>query len=232
MRGGGVVVRVQEGGPLDDVVHDLPFYTDPERSREGEEVIRLAPPVLGVDIGTTWQSTGSALLWTDDAWVGVRECETHVLESQADELDAASLADATDTAARESGATAVSIDGPQGWRDPASTCAGVGRHAELSARCPGKTGQFGVSFPGTYLRWVRLCIDVFEFRRWSGSTPSASRSAMRCRRARSWKITTLFRPSWRPSPARRSSEVQVERSRMVSRAGPFPHRQIRIASKG
>jgi hypothetical protein len=119
-------------------------------------------PVLGVDIGTTWGSTGSALLWTDDGWASVCDCKTRVLSRADGGLDAGSLADAIDRAARAANVAAVSLDGPQGWRDPASSCIGVGRHAELSARCPGKTGTDGICFPGTYIRWVRLCIDIFE----------------------------------------------------------------------
>lgn len=119
-------------------------------------------PVLGVDIGTKWGSTGSALLWTEDHWSSVCDCKTRVLSGSDGGLDAESLADAIDRAARAANVAAVSLDGPQGWRDPASRCAGAGRHAELSARCPGKTGTHGICFPGTYIRWVRLCIDVFE----------------------------------------------------------------------
>jgi hypothetical protein len=116
-------------------------------------------PVLGVDVGTSWASTGSALLSpAADEW---RDCRFRVLDSSGP-FDAARLADAIDHAARRHGAAAVSLDGPQGWRAPGSSCRGVGRQAEYSARCPGKTGEYGRTYPGTYVRWVRLCIDVFD----------------------------------------------------------------------
>jgi hypothetical protein len=73
------------------------------------------------------------------------------------------MADAIDQWALGSGLQAISIDGPQGWRDPgAKARPGVGRRCEFEARTPGKTGTYGQSYPGTYLGWVRFSIDVFE----------------------------------------------------------------------
>jgi hypothetical protein len=175
-------------------------------------------PVLGIDIGTTWSSTGSALLWTDDGWSSVCDCKTRVLSGAGGDLDAASLADAVDRAARAANAAAVSLDGPQGWRDPASSCLGAGRNAELSARCPGKTGTHGTCFPGTYIRWVRLCIDVFEqllskpgvsLANSNGgleAPPEAGYSILECFPTSSWRASGL-----RPLPGHRRAPPAVVR---------------------
>lgn len=121
-----------------------------------------AAPAMGIDLGAAWGSTGSAVLIPDSSRTKILDCQTRVLSPKNGAFDARSLADAIDAAARAHRVAAVALDGPQGWREPGSTCRGVGRHAELSARCPGKTGCYGTSYPGTYIGWVRLCIEVFD----------------------------------------------------------------------
>jgi hypothetical protein len=72
------------------------------------------------------------------------------------------VARAIDEFAVEYGVAAVSVDGPQGWRSPdAGSRPGVGRKCEYDARTPGKTGEYSICFPGTYLSWVRFSIEVF-----------------------------------------------------------------------
>ena len=61
------------------------------------------------------------------------------------------------------GLSIVSIDGPQGWRDPDSPPAqGVGRLCEQSAHTPGKTGVFGQTYPSNQVGWISFSITVFE----------------------------------------------------------------------
>ncbi len=87
--------------------------------------------VLGVDLGVRWESTGSALLsfrpgggWVDAVpgaipWPSERECT------------AAAVAGEIDGFARSQGITAISLDGPQGWRAPGvQGRQGVGRWCE------------------------------------------------------------------------------------------------------
>jgi len=63
----------------------------------------------------------------------------------------------------KNGISAVSLDGPQGWRDPnAGNRRGVGRWCEYEARTPGKTGEFRTTYPRNYLGWVSFSIDVFR----------------------------------------------------------------------
>lgn len=120
--------------------------------------------VLGVDLGMSWASNGSALLsFAPGAAHAWRACSLNVLAPQSQPPTAASLASAIDTLARERGVHAASLDGPQGWRDPnAGARAGVGRCCEYAAGTPGKTGPYGVSYPKTWINWIRLSIGVFD----------------------------------------------------------------------
>jgi predicted kinase len=121
----------------------------------------LAVRVLGVDLASaSWAANGSALISfeRDGDWIGV---EAGVVEwPRAGRPSAAVVAERIDATARSLGAAAVSIDGPQGWRDPASP-PGWGRDADRQARTPGKMGPPGSCVPGTYLAWVTLSVAVF-----------------------------------------------------------------------
>ena len=39
---------------------------------------------------------------------------------------------------------------------------GVGRRCEYEARTPGKTGEYGKTYPGNYAGWTRFSIEVFQ----------------------------------------------------------------------
>jgi hypothetical protein len=59
--------------------------------------------------------------------------------------------------------SAVSLDGPQGWREPnAPDRKGVGRVCEYEARCQGKTGEYGKTYPQTQHGWIEFCTKVFS----------------------------------------------------------------------
>jgi predicted kinase len=73
------------------------------------------------------------------------------------------LANSIDAYARRHSIAAISIDGPQGWRDPARPLdEGVGRQCERDSRTPGKTGDRGITFPRTYLGWTTMAIELFD----------------------------------------------------------------------
>ena len=81
----------------------------------------------------------------------------------AEDLTPSAVARAIDQFARTHDIAAVSVDGPQGWRDAAASSKrkGVGRACEYATRTPGKTGTRGVAYPSTFLRWIRFSIEVF-----------------------------------------------------------------------
>ena len=73
------------------------------------------------------------------------------------------LAEAIDDFAQRQEVAAVSLDGPQGWRNPsAAESQGVGRACERSSSTPGKTGCFGTTFPANQVGWISFSIAVFD----------------------------------------------------------------------
>lgn len=117
--------------------------------------------VLGVDLASaSWRDNGTALLsFSADGWhsvdVGVISWPT------SGRPDATTLAAAIDGYCKEHRVVAVSLDGPQGWRDPAAG-PGWGRASDRAARTPGKMGPPRTCVPGTYIGWVSLCVEVFD----------------------------------------------------------------------
>jgi len=121
--------------------------------------------VVGLDLASrTWGDVGSAILsFTPGAAAVWQDCRTDIIRWPDGPLTPPALVASLDQFAREVGANAVSIDGPQGWRNPhAALRKGVGRWCEYEARTPGKTGVFGRVFPSTYLGWVAFSIAVFD----------------------------------------------------------------------
>jgi hypothetical protein len=119
--------------------------------------------VLGIDLASgRWKDNGSALLrfsTTPPAWI---EVLPGAVAWPKEPLTPSGIAAAIDAAAISSGALAVSLDGPQGWRDPnAISRRGVGRYCELLTRTPGKTGPYGTAYPRTMFSWITFCIEVF-----------------------------------------------------------------------
>ena len=116
--------------------------------------------VLGVDLGASWQTTGSAVLWFDD--VGWISYVAGPIAWPNSPCGAEAIADAIADFALKNNIYAVSLDGPQGWRDPTSSNGFVGRDCERLTRTPGKTGTFGISIPRTWTRWIQCSIRVFD----------------------------------------------------------------------
>ena len=116
--------------------------------------------VLGIDLGLSWQSTGSAVVSFDgDLWL---RCTLGPIVWPETECNAGSIAASVVEFALRNRIAAVSFDGPQGWRDPVGAGTFVGRECERLTRTPGKTGTFGVSIPGTWIHWIRSSIHVFD----------------------------------------------------------------------
>ncbi len=118
--------------------------------------------VLGIDLACRdWNDIGSALIGFDRH--RFTEAAPGAITWPAADLTPSAAAAAIDAFARARDVTAVSIDGPQGWRDPAAPGRrkGVGRACEYATRTPGKTGTRGIAYPSTFLRWIQFSIDVF-----------------------------------------------------------------------
>jgi hypothetical protein len=119
--------------------------------------------VGGVDLGASWKTTGSAeLAFTTGEAGRFVSCRPDAVAWPQRPITAAEMAAAIDTWAHGSGLRAVSIDGPQAWKDPREVHPGVGRACEYACKTPGKTGRHGVSFPRTWLKWICFSIELFH----------------------------------------------------------------------
>ncbi|HYV67110.1 MAG TPA: hypothetical protein VE964_12770 [Myxococcales bacterium] len=120
--------------------------------------------VLGIDLASSkWSSVGSATVEFDGRAARFTRVVPGAIAWPATELTPGALADAIDQFARREGVCAVALDGPQGWRDPATPddTPGVGRRCEFECRTQGKTGIHPRTFPGTQRGWIEFCVDVF-----------------------------------------------------------------------
>jgi hypothetical protein len=136
----------------------------PSTEAEGEwSMTRSRVAVLGVDLASrSWKDNGSALISFEGRPPGWVEARTDVVRWPALPLSPQAMAQVLDAYALEHGVSALSIDGPQGWRDPgAGVRKGVGRWCEYQARTPGKTGELGRVYPQNYAGWVSFSISVF-----------------------------------------------------------------------
>jgi hypothetical protein len=120
--------------------------------------------LLGVDLASTkWSNVGSALLSLSPDLMPI-EVEINPIPWPLNEqITSDALAETVDAFARTRGVCAVSLDGPQAWRDPAAPASqGVGRACEKSARTPGKTGPVGITWPRNQVGWISFSIRVFD----------------------------------------------------------------------
>ena len=120
---------------------------------------------LGIDLASrSWQDNGSAIIRFSAKEPAVwNSVECGCVKWPTAELTARAMAKAIEQVVVDRGIAAVSLDGPQGWREPnAPDRKGVGRHCEYESRCQGKTGNYGKTFPQTQHGWIRFCIEVFN----------------------------------------------------------------------
>jgi hypothetical protein len=108
---------------------------------------------------------GSALVWFSSS--GTKHClrvrPQAITWPSGSEIAPDLAADVIDDFARGNGVFAVSLDGPQGWRDPdAPPSQGFGRACEKSAHTPGKTGAYGRTYPRNQVGWISFSIRVFD----------------------------------------------------------------------
>src|SRR5688572_29887509 len=121
--------------------------------------------VLGVDLASgEWTNNGTAVLGFEPGEVAFRELLVPALSWPDCRLTPEALASAIDDFARSNHISAVSLDGPQGWRDPSTRndLPGVGRRCEYLCKTQCKTGEYGHSYPGSQRRWIEFSIRVFE----------------------------------------------------------------------
>ena len=120
--------------------------------------------VVGIDLASkSWADNGFAVLrFTTGSNPQWRGCSVGI-DWPKGPLTPGSMARFLSTYATERQIAAVSLDGPQGWRDPRtpSTVRGVGRRCEYECQTQGKTGCRGITYPRNYLKWTSFCIDVF-----------------------------------------------------------------------
>jgi hypothetical protein len=121
--------------------------------------------VVGIDLASSaWTANGSAMLGFEPAADGFSELVTPAIEWPDAPLTPSALAGAIHAFVTRNGVRAVALDGPQGWRDPATPpgAPGVGRRCEWECRTQAKTGTVGHTYPGTQLAWVEFSIGVFD----------------------------------------------------------------------
>lgn len=162
--------------------------------------------VLGIDLASrSWRDNGSAILsftpTPDPSWKAVRY---GVIDWPAVELTPAAMADVIERAVTDYGLSAVSLDGPQGWREPnAEPRKGVGRVCEYQACCQGKTGEYGKTYPQTQFNWISFCIQVFAELRARGNASMANDAAVRrldpLAGGRYWLLECFPTSTWRRS---------------------------------
>jgi len=210
-----------------------------ERQADGARAHKSEPgvlTVLGVDLASRgWTDTGTALLsFRVDREVEWEAVRYNVIPWPSEPVSPEAMADLIDSFAIDHNVKAVSLDGPQGWREPdAGSRPGVGRWCEYEARTQGKTGTYGVTYPAPQVSWVRFCIRVFERLMELGHArlvnsphgcplqlpPAESYFLMECFPTRTWRSSNLA-----PLPAKaaaNASNVAAWSSTLWQRYG-FP----------
>jgi hypothetical protein len=139
----------------------------PTRREQAPDDERLTPTftVLGIDLASSaWSSNGSATISINLETNTFERVIVPAMTWPNVPLTAVAMADAIDAFARKNSICAISLDGPQGWRDPATPVGqpGVGRRCEYKCKTQGKTGVYPQTFPSNQRPWIQFCIDVFR----------------------------------------------------------------------
>ena len=120
--------------------------------------------VLGIDVASaSWSANGSALIEYDDTNTTFQRVVPGAVVWPCSPLTPVALAEEIDQFARRHCVVAVALDGPQGWRDPATDedLPGVGRRCEYECRTQGKTGVYPVTYPRNQRPWIEFSVDLF-----------------------------------------------------------------------
>jgi len=120
--------------------------------------------VLGIDVASaSWRANGSAVIEYDDATSTFLHVVPGAIDWPSVPLTIQALADEIDHFARRDGVAAVALDGPQGWRDPATDrgTPGVGRRCEYECHAQAKTGAYPLTCPRNQRPWIEFCIELF-----------------------------------------------------------------------
>src|SRR6267143_1413808 len=107
------------------------------RARRRDEEDLVIRTVLGIDLASSkWSSFGSAMIEFDDEANTFTRVVAGSIAWPTVPLTPGALADAIDAFARRKGVCVVALDGPQGWRDPATPegTPGVGRRCVRTSR--------------------------------------------------------------------------------------------------
>lgn len=117
--------------------------------------------VLSIDLALkTVRNFGICLLERNQAQVGACSYLRPEQLGLADPPVAIAAADAIYELCVKEGIRLVILDGPQGWKDPASGLA-HSRLCERIVNAPAKTGTVGQVKPASYLRFVEFSIAIF-----------------------------------------------------------------------
>ncbi len=138
--------------------------------------------VLGVDLACkSWGDNGTCLLSFETETQSWDTVILNCVRWPQHELTAQNMAKALHQFIRQEHLAGISLDGPQGWREPnAPARPGVGRLCEYEARCQGKTGEYGITFPRPQFTWIKYCIDVFtHLRNYGGRIPTREEGSNR-----------------------------------------------------
>jgi hypothetical protein len=116
--------------------------------------------VAGIDLGLDWPTLGSAMM----SFAGAQWLHWYLgpIQWPSSRCVPETIVAAIVEFALGNNVSAISLDGPQGWRDPFAASSFVGRECERVTKTPGKTGTFGLSIPSTWLRWICSSIKVFD----------------------------------------------------------------------
>jgi hypothetical protein len=116
----------------------------------------MTTKVLGIDTALVgWEAVGSGVIEFDAS--SFTRLLSPAVAWPRQPLSARALAVEIDRFARAEQIAAVSIDGPQGWRNPVTPptppgTPGVGRRCEYLCRTQGKTGVYPQTYPACTLK--------------------------------------------------------------------------------
>lgn len=154
--------------------------------------IRKAQAVFSVDLATRrYRDLGMAFLPANSEQVSLVLPDELGLSG---EPQVAPLAAALDAFCTRERVSVLLLDGPQGWRHPASQIEHM-RLCERVLNTPCKTGTVGLVKPRTYQNYVQFCIDLFATLRLEYGWKLLTQQWNRKRSAR-WIVESFPSAAW------------------------------------